>query len=601
MPHVCPRCQRANPDVAVFCHFDGAELRPAYGAGRLDYHQLAREFVFPSGRRCRTYDDLVQGCQYEWEDARDLLRQGAFAQFLASVGRTDLAFAAQDTVRKQPDPDLALHDFVETLPAAQVQGPRLDLRPRRLILGAVRPGESRQAQLTVSNQGKGLLQGRLTVTEGGDWLKVDGQGGGNGHYPLKTARDQQVTLRADARGLAAPRTYSATLRVVTNGGVVEVPVSLDVTANPFPHAPFQGAGSPRDLAERMRTQPKSAVSLLESGEVQRWFELNRWNYPVQGPPAKGVAVVQQFFEGMGLSKPPPLQLSEADVYLLCVPPDLVRGQVTLRTPAKKWVYAHVDSDVPWLRVLTPYVGGAQQAPVTFEADSTMMEAGRVNVGTVEVTANAGQKLTFQVHVDVQRPQEPFTRRLLRPFFTGIVLGLLIRLLLAAPADLYARLLSAADREPAPGSLAFWSQSPTAQDGFVRHFTMTTWWLGALAGAVLVGRREHRRTDLLCGVVAGAGGGVAGAATLACLLGTVEAAPRAALSQLAFLGDGEAWLWTPVWLALAVAWWTALGGVAGLVLPRFGRFGKELLAGAAGPLAWACRRFGLRRASAYFTG
>jgi len=25
----------------------------------------------------------------------------------------------------------------------------------------------------------------------------------------------------------------------------------------------------------------------------------------------------------------------------------------LATAAKKWVYAHVDSDVPWLRVTTP--------------------------------------------------------------------------------------------------------------------------------------------------------------------------------------------------------------------------------------------------------
>src|SRR5256885_8016671 len=41
-------------------------------------------------------------------------------------------------------------------------------------------------------------------------------------------------------------------------------------------------------------------SLLESGEIGRWFETNGWNYPVRGTPAKGVAGVQQFFEQMGL-------------------------------------------------------------------------------------------------------------------------------------------------------------------------------------------------------------------------------------------------------------------------------------------------------------
>src|SRR3712207_7146355 len=45
-------------------------------------------------------------------------------------------------------------------------------------------------------------------------------------------------------------------------------------------------------------------------------------------------------------------------------------------------------------------------------------------------------------VDVRRRHLPFTRRLLRPFFLGAVLGLLYRLVLALPADLFARVLAA---------------------------------------------------------------------------------------------------------------------------------------------------------------
>jgi len=88
---VCPRCQRSNPQEAVFCHFDGAELRPAQGPEGVQTRRLPHDFVFPSGRRCRSFDELAHACQEEWDAARDRLRQGAFRQFLASVGRMDLA------------------------------------------------------------------------------------------------------------------------------------------------------------------------------------------------------------------------------------------------------------------------------------------------------------------------------------------------------------------------------------------------------------------------------------------------------------------------------------------------------------------------------
>ena len=404
---VCPRCQRTNPGEAVFCYFDGVVLRQ--GAG-LPANQLPHEFVFPSGRRCRTFDDLVQGCQYEWEDARALLGKGVFGQYLASIGRMDLVRAAQEN-QAQADADIALHNFLNSLPASQVQGPRLDLTPRRLMLGTLRAGDTRQVRLTVTNQGKGLLQGKLTVAEGGQWLQVEGAAGNNGQCQLKTAREQQVTLRVDTKGLPAPQTYSARLQVITNGGIVEVPGRLDLASVPFPKPPFQGVTTPRELAERMRAQPKPAVPLLEAGDVERWFNSNGWAYPVQGPTARGVAAVQQFFEGMGLSKPPPLQLSESAVRLHCEHPEPARGQVTLRTPAKKWVYAHVASDAGWLRVTTPRVSGPQQATISFEADPELMPPGRTHEATLQVAGNAGQKLTLRIEVDVDRPKEALTRRL----------------------------------------------------------------------------------------------------------------------------------------------------------------------------------------------
>jgi hypothetical protein len=283
---LCPRCRRVNPAAAWYCHFDGTPLRAQPG---LAPGALPHEFVFPSGRACRTFDELVHTCQEEWDDARRLLKQGGFSQYLAGAGRLDLAEAAKKA-QKEADADIALHNFLGALPAGKTAGPKLDLQPRRLVLGTFRAGESRAARLTVTNLGKGLLHGTVTVSEGDNWLRLAGPGVTDPrHCTLKAAREQAITVQVDTGGLAARRSYSARLTVITNGGVAEVPVSAEVAAVPFAKPPFQGASSPRDLAERMRANPKPAGPLLESGEVARWFTANGWAYPVPVTTASGVA------------------------------------------------------------------------------------------------------------------------------------------------------------------------------------------------------------------------------------------------------------------------------------------------------------------------
>ena len=393
----CPRCQRANPEGSVFCYFDGIELRP--GQGGAAANKLAQEFVFPSGRRTRTFEEFAVGCQDEWVPSRDLLRQGQFRTFFGSIGRADLAKAAQEAMG-QADPDIALTTFLEALPGARPSAPRLDINPRRLLLGALLAGETRKLDFTITNQGQGTLQGTLTVAEGSDWLKIQGMAPGQTQIAIATAREQKITMLLDTKGVAAAQTYGAKLTVITNGGVVEVPLRMDLVAQPFTKAPFQGVKTPREMAERMRKQPKAAGPALEGGEVARWFANNGWNYPVAGTPAKGVAGVQQFFEAMGLSKPPKVKLSLEEMKLRCKYPETVRLQVGLQTPAKKWVYAQVTSETPWLRVLTPQVGGPQQATIAFEVDSNLAISGS-NEGNLQVTANGGQKLILRVLADVQ--------------------------------------------------------------------------------------------------------------------------------------------------------------------------------------------------------
>ncbi|MHB1424031.1 MAG: hypothetical protein ACYC3I_12715 [Gemmataceae bacterium] len=593
---LCPRCQRANPREAVYCYFDGIVLRQGV-AGAASAGQLPHEFVFPSGRRCKSFDDLVQGCQYEWEDARRMLRNGDFGRYFGQIGRHDLARVAQEN-QKQSDADIGLHAFLGQLPASQIHGPQLDLNPRRLTLDTIRPGEQRRVPLTILNQGKGLLQGKVTVSEGRQWLKI-AEDGNPAECALKTARSQRIQLHVDARGLTAPQAYSGKLTVITNGGISELAVRLDVSSVAFAEGPFQGASSPRQIAERMRANPKQAVPLLENGEIARWFQINGWAYPVSGPAARGVAAVQQFFEGMGLSKPPPLQLSDQELQFFCTPPEVVQAKVTLRTSAKKWVYAQIDSDKPWLRVTTPAVSGPQQAQIAFEVDSTLMDAGGLHLGTLTITANAGQKLVVLVQVVCNRPHEPFTRRLLRPFFVGAFLALLLRLLLTGPADLYAR--GWGHLKDTAWTQAPWVYTAGVESYFLKRFILATWWIGIFLGAVLVWRRGGRWTDVFCGGVAGAFAGVLAAGTLGCVLLVFDAVPGALLtrwtSPKSF--DAAPALWTLLWIGLTSACWALLGGGAGFLLSGLGQRGLRWLRAAAEPLAWLFRQCGLERAAAFF--
>ncbi|HLJ93189.1 MAG TPA: sulfite exporter TauE/SafE family protein [Gemmataceae bacterium] len=583
----CPRCHRTNPAEAIFCYFDGSELRRA--GVREDGNRdvpLPHPFVFPSGRSCQTYEDLIQACQAEWEVARDLMSQDVFRHFFATAGRIDLAQAALQA-KGHPDPDIALDNFLASLPAKGERRPSLDLNLRRLNLGKLHVGETRQIRLAVVNQGNGLLQGTLTVADGTSWLRL-GEGRGNGQCAIKTIHQQEITVRVDTRGLAAPHQYSAKLTIITNGGIVEVPVGLDLEVQPFAQPPFQGVCSPREMAERMRTDPKPAVPLLESAEVARWFEGNGWTYPVTEPTAPGVAAVQQFFEGMGLSKPPVVQLNPTAISQSCVAGEVVHGQLVLRTGARKWVYARAESDAPWLRLPQPSVSGPQQTILAFEGQSQHLQPGRVHEANLTITANAGQVLRVPIRLEVQpataaviRPSRSrTTQHTPPPIIVGAAAGLVFRLMLVPPT-------------------AFWlgppAASAAAMNSFMRHFVLLTWWVGAVAGASLLWKRGQRKTDLVYGLIAGAVAGLVGSATLACFIPALDWLPR-------FLGSRTSGFPSVRWpaeIVLAAASWAFWGALAGLGLSYAGPRGRSILSGLARLLAWLCRLCRLKRVAAYF--
>jgi hypothetical protein len=620
--------------VAYYCYFDGSILRPH--ADGTPANRLAREFVFPSGRRCQTFDELALGCQEEWTAARDLLAKGMFVQFFTVNGRADLVKAAQDA-QAQGDPDIALIRFLGALPVSPGQAPRLDLNPRRLLLGNMTAGESRQIQLTVSNQGQGMLQGTLKVTEGGQWLRLT-QGSGNGQCLLRTPRDQQITLQVDTRGLPAAQTYGAKLTVITNGGVVEVPVRMDLVAHPFARPPFQGAKTPREMAERMRSQPRAAGPLLESGEIGRWFSSNGWNYPVRGTPARGVAGVQQFFEAMGLSKPPVVNVSQPEIHFACSYPDRPRFQVALRTSARKWVYGYVESDSRWLKVLTPSVTGPQQAAIAFEIDSGALPVGQAE-GQLKITANAGQVLSVRVKGAGRRAPAGPRKSLFQPVLTMALAFFLFRLALAPVADgiargsaaraAAARLVEKQEIAVVDGPVADvggwlrlpWGSllaganvalpknlfqaaageqplGPQATDefryylvhSFVCSMVFWLWWVGAVAGVFVMIRRGEGWRDVPWGLIAGAGVGAMASATVGCVLLVTDLIPHWLLGQQ---GDGA--VRVMAWMVIALVCWTGAGALLGVLCGYVAPLRRLLVAPLQGLLAGffrICRLNGL---------
>src|SRR5437660_12860289 len=122
---VCPRCQRANPQAAAFCYFDGGSLQARQDGAQ----RLAHDFIFPSGRRCQTMEQFAEACQEEWSTARDFLMKDAFRQFFISLGRHDLVRLAQEAVQQGTTPDLALTRFLDSLPVVRANPPKLEIAP----------------------------------------------------------------------------------------------------------------------------------------------------------------------------------------------------------------------------------------------------------------------------------------------------------------------------------------------------------------------------------------------------------------------------------------------------------------------------------------
>lgn len=398
MPAICTKCRRTNPADAAFCYFDGTPLSNGHSSGgpvAIARQTFPRPFVFPSGKSCQSFDELALACQEDWKGTRELLTQGHLEQFLGGLGRVDLARVAREAARSA-DPDRGLDDFLDKLPTAVLDPPRLVVQPQEIHLGSFPVGGDSRFELQLRNRGMRLLRGSARADE--PWLAL-----GDGGAPEKLfqfGNEVPLTVRVVGKHLrAGNKTLEGRLVLDSNGGAVTVVIRVDVPIKPFPDGVLRGATTPRQIAEKAKASPREAAASFEKGAVADWYRDNGWIYPVQGPTSSGLGAVQQFFEALGLTPPPKVEVSVRHVNLAGSVGERIDYPLEVKTPEKRPVYASAVSNQPWLKVGKARLDG-RVATLPLLIKEVPDRPGEKLQAEVTITANGNQRFPVTVALAV---------------------------------------------------------------------------------------------------------------------------------------------------------------------------------------------------------
>jgi hypothetical protein len=401
MVQTCSKCSRANPGDAVYCYYDGLVLGGHARAGgpvAVGAQPFASPFVFPTGKACRSFDELALVCQEDWKTARDLLKQGYLETFLGGLGRIDLVMAAKEA-SKFPDSDRGLDQFLSKLPSDVLEAPKLAVETQEINLGVLPVGsDGRTFDLRLENQGMRLLYGSITCSDG-LWLSfADAPGAAEKHFQF--GHDLALPVRVVGDRLrAGVKPLQAHLAIESNGGTATVIVRAEVPIKTFPDGVLAGAKSPRQVAEKAKAQPKEAAALFESGAVSAWYKANGWTYPVQGPAGSGLGAVQQFFEALGLTPAPKVEINVKSVALSASPGENVRHVLEVRTEEKKPIYANGVSNQPWLEVGRGKANG-RVVTIPLSVPSAPNKPGQTLTASVTVHSNGNQRFVIPVTLQI---------------------------------------------------------------------------------------------------------------------------------------------------------------------------------------------------------
>ncbi|MFO0926072.1 MAG: hypothetical protein U0736_03410 [Gemmataceae bacterium] len=401
----CSKCSRANPPEAIYCYFDGFVLAGHDRRGgpvAVGAQPFNSPFVFPTGRTCRSFDELALACVEEWSTACGLLKDGYLESFLGGLGRVDLALAAKEAAHF-PDPERGLDQLLGQLPTGVLADAKLRVDPVEVNLGLLDGDHERTFDLELENQGSRLLYG--TVSSNALWLTLgDGAGAAEKHFHFTHENRIPVRVRPD-RFPAGDRPSDAKLLVESNGGTSLVVVRAERPVTPFPPGPLVGARKPRQIAEKAQANPKEVAPLFESGEVERWYRANGWTYPVKIPAASGIAAIQQFFEALGVTKAPKVEISRREFTFQADPGASLELSVDITTQEKRPVFAHATSTASWLEVgRAKFVGRVVTLSATVPAVPN--RPGELLEAELDVISNGNQRFHVPVTVQVSGERLP---------------------------------------------------------------------------------------------------------------------------------------------------------------------------------------------------
>jgi hypothetical protein len=396
MALVCSQCSRVNPKDAAYCYWDGASLAGRGGPVNAGAQPFPSQFVFPNGTSCRNFDQLAMACQQNWSEAVNLLKQGYLASFFGGMGRVDLAAAAKEA-GEFPDLDRGLDGLLAKLPSQALQPPKLKAEPSEINIGQIRVGTDRSAEIHLFNQGMRLLYG--SVSTDAKWLTV-GEGQGQPQKMFQFGADAVIPIQVRGQHLQAKnKPIEGHLVVESNGGNFTITVRADVPVTPFQEPGlFQGCVTPRQVAEKAKANPKGAMPIFESGAVHRWFQQNGWTYPVQGPVAKGAGGIQQFFEALGLAKPPKLDVAVREINLKGEVGYSLFAPIEISTQEKKYVYAHAHCEQAWVDASDVKLGG-NKCTITLKI-TVPPRPGETLDTNVHVTGNGNQRFTIPLRLAI---------------------------------------------------------------------------------------------------------------------------------------------------------------------------------------------------------
>ena len=172
----CKRCGNTNPLEASFCFFDGQLLQNENNPSLSKKPELAIPFVFPGGRKCVSFDELVLTILDEWSESKKLLKDGAFAKFFQKIGRPDLSVRSEKC-RVFPDADLGVDELINCLPVSIDLKPELQTETEGINLGILKPGNDRDLYIQLKNTGLGMIKGSAVINCPDFWITLgDGSG-----------------------------------------------------------------------------------------------------------------------------------------------------------------------------------------------------------------------------------------------------------------------------------------------------------------------------------------------------------------------------------------------------------------------------------------